>query len=122
MTKRGAKIVFCPSLWYKGKDYKPYIKYNINSEKDHVNALCTARAVENNIIFVYANAVGNLKTSGNKLDEAIGQSQITSPIIGVLNKLNKGESMFIQEVDTNILKDSERAYEIRKDLKNRILY
>jgi predicted amidohydrolase len=120
MVKKGANIIFCPSLWYKGKGFKSYEKNNPNAEKDHVNALCKARAIENNIILVYANAVGNLKISGGNLDEAIGQSQITTPIKGILYKLDEEEKMFIQEVDTNILKDAERAYKIRYDIKNRV--
>lgn len=122
MAKKGANIIFCPSLWYEGKGFEPYKKHNQNAEKDHVNALCQARAIENNLIFVYANAVGNLRTSGGNFDEAIGQSQITTPIKGVLHKLDKEEGMFIHEVDTAILKDTEKAYKIRKDLKSRILY
>jgi len=121
MIKKGANIIFCPSLWYKEKNFEPYKKNNPNAEKDHVNALCKARAIENNIIFVYSNAVGNLVTSGSKQDEAIGQSQITVPIKGVLQKLDEEEKMFIQEVDTNILKDAEKAYRTRDDIKNRIL-
>ncbi len=119
MVRRGVKIIFCPSLWYKGKGFLSYKKYNKNTEIDHVNVLCRARPIENNVIFVYANAVGKLKTSGGSYDEAIGQSQIAVPIKGVLQKLDNKEGMFIQEVDTSILKDEEIAYRIRDDLKER---
>ena len=123
MSKKGAKIIYCPSLWYKGENFPPYTKHNKNAERDHVNALCRARAVENNIILVYANSVGKLKTGASHFDEAIGHSQITTPIKGVLQKLGyKEEKMFIQEIDTDILKDAEKGYKIRNDLKNRILY
>lgn len=123
LAKRGVRIVFCPSLWYKGIGFKPYIKYNLNAEADHVNALCLARAVENNIILIFSNSVGKLKTSASDFDEAIGQSQITVPIKGALQKFDdKTEKMFIQEVNTAILKDAEKAYGIRSDLKKRILY
>ncbi len=122
IVKKGVSIVFCPSLWYKSADFPPYAKYNKDAEIAHVNALCTARAVENNMILVFVNAVGNLETSGGDMDEAIGHSQITAPIKGVLQKLGyKEEKMFIQEIDTAILKDAERGYKIRKDLKERIL-
>ena len=122
MAQKGVQIVFCPSLWYLGKDYKPYKKYNPRAEIDHVNALCLARAVENNIVLVYAGAVGELKTSGGEGEEAIGHSQITVPIKGMLKRLNHDrEIMFIQDIDISILKDSEKAYKIRKDLKKRIL-
>ena len=123
IVRKGANIVFCPSLWYKTEDFPPYLKYNKDAERDHVNALCRARAVENNIILIYANAVGKIKTSGGNLDETIGHSQITVPIKGVLQKLGyKEEKMFIQEVDMAILKDMEKAYKIRDDLKKRVLY
>ena len=122
MVKNGVRIVFCPSLWYKGKYFAPYKKHNPNAETDHVNALCRARAIENNIVLVFANAVGKLETSGGTFDEAIGQSQITVPIKGVLQRLDNEEGMFIQKVDTDILKDAEKAYKIRNDLKRRVLY
>lgn len=119
MAKKGANIVFCPSLWYKAENFPPYKKQNKDAERDHINALCRARSVENNLILIYANAVGNIKTSVGDLDEAIGHSQITTPIRGVLKKLGyQEEKMFIQEVDTTILKDTEKAYKIRRDLKN----
>lgn len=122
MAKKGANIVFCPSLWYKHEDFPAYTKYNKDAERDHVNALCKVRAVENNLILIYANAIGNLKTSGGDFDEAIGHSQITAPIQGVLKNLGyKEEKMFIQEVDTSILRDTEKGYKIRDDLKKRIL-
>jgi len=122
MAHRGVKIVFCPSIWYMGSNYLPYKKYNPKAEMDHVNALCLVRAVENNIVLVYANAVGKPKTCGSNFDEAIGNSQIVVPIKCVLKKLNQNtETMFIQEIDTSILEDEERAYKIRKDLKKRVL-
>ncbi|TSC92627.1 MAG: hypothetical protein CEN89_557 [Candidatus Berkelbacteria bacterium Licking1014_7] len=122
MVKKGANIIFCPSLWYRGKAFKHCKNYNPKTQINRVNSLCKIRANRNNIIFVYINAVGKLRTSiGNNFDEAIGQSQITIPGRIVLQKLNNKEEMFIQEVDTAILKDAERAYKIRDDLRNRIL-
>ena len=122
MARKGVNIVFCPSLWYRGKEFFVYRNYSPDTEINNVNTLCKARAIENEIILVYANAVGEFVTSSGSRDEAIGQSQITVPINGVLQKLDDKESMFIQEVDTSIIKDAEKAYQIRKDLKNKILH
>jgi predicted amidohydrolase len=121
IVKKGANIIFCPSLWSKFENFPPYANNNPNAEIDHVNTLCKARAIENNIIFVYSNAIGKMKTSGGDLGEGIGQSQITVPIKMVLKKLNNNEGMLIQEVNTNILKDAEKSYKIRRDLKNLVL-
>lgn len=120
MVNKGVKIVFCPSLWYRS--WKDYVRYNKEAEIYHVNTLCQARAIENEIIFIYANACGKLITSGGISDEAIGHSQITVPIKGVLKRLNhRKEEMFIQEVDTKILEIEEKYYRIRQDIKKRIL-
>ena len=81
-----------------------------------MNALCTTRAFENEIVLVYANAAGN-GTVGEHLETLIGRSQITVPFKGVLQSVNHNkEEMFYQEIDTAILADAEESYEIRKDL------
>src|SRR3989344_5914328 len=121
LIKKGVKLVFCPSLWYKGSDFYPYKINNPNAELDHINALCQARAIENNIFLVFSNNVGRLKTSKNKFDEAIGQSQICAPIKGVIKKLALEEEMFIEEIDLDLLKSAEKAYQIRKNINNTIL-
>lgn len=118
MTKKGVKIVYCPSLWYLTEKGKFFMNY---AENRHVDALCTARAFENEIILVYCNAAGKIKKK-DTTELAVGHSQITVPFIGPLKKLNHNrEEMFVQEVDPNLLKKAEWAYRIRKDLKNRII-
>ena len=120
MASKGVKIIFCPSLWYRS--WRDYVKYNKEAEILHVNALCQARSIENQIILVYTNASGKLVTSDGNQDEAIGHSQITAPIKGVIKRLNhRKEEMFIQEVDTKILDIEEKYYRIKQDIKKRIL-
>jgi predicted amidohydrolase len=116
MVKKGVKIVYCPSYW-TAEDAGVGLKYNNNSEIELVNSLSVARAFENEIVFVYANAAGKYDIKGHK-GALIGQSQITVPFKGVLKRLsNNKEEMFIQEIDMDIINDAERAYKIRKDLK-----
>jgi len=113
MVNMGVRIVYCPSLWYltyKGKIWKNY------AEKRHVDSLCVSRAFENEIILVYCNVSGKVKFS----EFALGRSQITVPFIGPLKRLEHNkEEMFIQEVDMTILKEAEKSYNIREDLKKR---
>lgn len=121
MTKKGVNIVICPSYWCYG-DAGNGIKYDANSETKLVDSLCVGRAFENGIIFVYCNAAGKLRLDKFQ-DTLIGHSQIAVPFRGAIKKLEHNkEEMFIQEVDTAILKDAEKAYKIRNDLKSRILY
>ncbi len=121
MAKKGANIIICPSYW-TFKDASVGLKYDKNSDAKLVDSMCVGRAFENEIIMVYCNAAGNLILPKFK-GKLLGHSQITVPFRGAIKKLeHNNEEMFIQEVDTAILRDAEKAYKIRKDLKNRILY
>src|SRR3989344_2913835 len=93
MANKGVNIVICPSYW----------------------------TFENEIIMVYCNSAGNLILPKFK-GKLLGHSQIAVPFMGAIKKLeHNNEEMFVQEVDTAILKDAEKAYKIRKDLKTRVL-
>ncbi|MFN6991698.1 MAG: carbon-nitrogen hydrolase family protein, partial [Fervidobacterium sp.] len=120
MVMRGVDIVICPSYWCY-EDAGIGIKYDNNSEINFVNSLCIARAFENEIVVVYCNAAGKFENNNFK-SKLIGRSQITVPFKGPLIRLDhNNEEMFIQEVDTKILDDTEVAYRIRSDLKKRTL-
>jgi len=115
MLRKGVEIVICPSYWCF-EDATVGLDYDPNSEVNLINALCTARAFENEIILVYANAAGEINTPDG-IEHFTGCSQITAPFKGPLHILSHAhEEMFIQSVDTEILKDAERAYWMRYDL------
>jgi predicted amidohydrolase len=118
MTKKGVQIVICPSHWTKAlATSAKQTTLPTEWESSHVNALVRARAIENEIIMVYANLAG-LGKYGDHQDEMIGQSQIAMPFFSPLKHLaHNQEEMFIQEVDTNYLKLAEKFYKIRSDLK-----
>ncbi len=121
MVLCGVKIVYCPS-WWGAKDTKVGLKYDQKAESNMVKSLCQARAMENGIILVYCNGAGEINV-GNYQNDLIGCSQITAPFKGAQKVLNHNkEEMFIEEVDTNIVRDHEKGYRIRNDLKHRILY
>lgn len=118
MARKGVNIVYCPSWWYLTYMGK---KFMDGAEIRHVDALCVARAFENEIILVYCNSCGKSRGKGFS-DMALGRSQIAVPFKGAVKRLEHNkEEMFVQEVDTNILKIAEKNYKIRNDLKNRVL-
>lgn len=118
MFKKNIKVVFCPSYWTREDASRIGLRYNKNSEIEFVNSLCTARAFENNIILIYCNAAGKLDYY-KKLN-LIGRSQITEPFKGVIKRFDHDkEEMFIQKIDTRILKDSDKVYRIKKDFKRK---
>ena len=115
ILRQGVELVFCPSYWCF-EDAGIGLNHDLNSEITLVNALCTARAFENEIVVIYANAVNDEKPLG-QLERLIGRSQIAVPFKGPIHLLDHTrEEMFVQTVDTDILKDAETAYTIRQDL------
>ncbi len=116
MVKERVKIVYCPSYWSIRKT-ELGTKYNRDFEMGHINGLCVARAFENSIILVYCNAVGKLMGKNNGF--MVGRSQITAPFLGQVKALDHSkEEVFVTEIDTDILKEADRVYKIRKDLQN----
>lgn len=118
MLEEDAEIVLCPSYWCY-EDAGVGMSYDPNADVRFVDALCTARAFEQEIILVYANAAGTLDLGdGAEAGTLLGHSQITVPFKGALRLCEHNrEEMFVQHVDTAILADAETAYEIRSDLR-----
>ncbi len=116
LVRQGVELVFCPSYWCF-EDAGVGLQHNPDAEVQLVNALCVARACENEIILTYVNAA----SSAQKGDGLIGRSQITVPFKGaVLSAQHTHEALLLQTVDTALLTDAENAYEIRADLQGRL--
>jgi predicted amidohydrolase len=116
MVAQSVEIVLCPSYWCY-EDAGPGQKHNLNSEIAFVDALCTARAFEQEIILVLANAAGQLDM-GKARATLIGHSQVAVPFKGPVQRCDHNrEAMLVQSLDTAILADAETAYQIRQDLK-----
>lgn len=113
MKELGVQIVYCPSYWYK-EIAGEGLKYNPDCEEQHLDALCLARAVENNIVFVYANAAGEMTFPNGSTDTLVGHSQICLPIAGTLTKMNHNiEEMIVQKVDMLFLEIAQKEYKLR---------
>jgi predicted amidohydrolase len=116
MMRRGVELVLCPSYWCV-EDAGVGLTYDPDSEVKLVDALCVARAFENEVVLVYANAA---ESSNAQNETLLGRSQIAVPFRGVLQRLEHArEEMFLQRVETVLLKDAETAYEIRRDVLER---
>lgn len=119
MLRQNVEIVICPSYWCF-EDAGVGMRYAAQAEVTLVNALCIARAFENNVALVYANAAGSLDNNGIA-EHLIGRSQITLPFMGAIARVETNEeTMVLQEIDLAILRDAEQSYAIRRDLKGRL--
>jgi predicted amidohydrolase len=111
LAKLGADIVCCPSYWTEEKTDR-LSRHIKGSEKIFVNTLCSARAIENEVLFIYANAAGKIDD-----DASIGQTQICSPLFGTVARIDDNKEGFVTyEYDKQIAKDAEKIFRIRKDL------
>src|SRR5690348_13788909 len=120
MVSEGVEMVICPSYWCL-EDAGKGQKLNHYSEVMLVNALCLARAFENEIVLVYANAAGK-HVSEQGTSTLVGQSQITVPFKGPLDiAMDNVETMLVEEVDLDVLTVAEEAYEIRSDLRKGLM-
>lgn len=122
LAQFGVDIICCPSYWTTQDGKMLQKKYGLLTENNFVNNLCPARAIENEVLFIYANGAGkariNLKTKIWEADQ-IGQTQICTPIFGTVAKIeNNREGFIIYEYDNQIAKDAERNYKIRQSLNN----
>lgn len=120
LAKLGVDIICCPSYWTVDDSGILVKKYSKHSETTFVNTVCPARAIENEALFIYANGAGvakvSLKTKMWK-SKHIGQSQICSPVLGTVVKINDNTEGFITyEYDRQIAKDAESVYQIRQNL------
>jgi len=115
MVAQGSELVICPSYWCY-EDAGIGTRHAADAEVRFVDALCTARAFEQEIILVYANAAESPR-AGPGSGTLLGHSQITVPFRGALQRCEHArEAMFVQTVDTAMLADAESAYQIRQDL------
>jgi len=115
MFAQRADIVICPSCWAY-QDAGTGTQHNPDSERVFVDSLCSARAFENEIMVAFCNAAGSWDGSRGPC-ESIGRSQVAVPFIGPAALLDHNrEEMLLGDVDTAILAEAEKCYEIKKDL------
>lgn len=115
MLRKKVKIIYCPSYWTFADAFRGR-KWDKSAEKVLTNALCSTRAFEANAVVVYCNAGGKL-TLGKWKGNLIGNSQVALPYLGPIKKIEHNkEEMFIQEINLDLLRDSEKDYKLRKDL------
>lgn len=94
MVAQGVELVISPTYWSftKGSDE---LGEEVDKEILLIDSLCTTRAFENNILFVYCNAAGELPgPEGNAV--LSGRSQLTHPLDKVVCKAegNSEEMLF----------------------------
>jgi len=98
MNKFGVQMVISPTYWSLTKKAEAFFETS-EDEILLIDSLCTSRAFENNIAFVYCNAAGTLEVDGIKATLS-GRSQITHPAEKVICQSDSNnEEMLLAAVD-----------------------
>lgn len=121
MALNGAKIVFCPSLWYFEDKYGALTSWarrkkvpEHDTDAIFVDACASARAIENEIVHVFVNNAGR---HGDLT--LLGRTQINIPFYGTvaLVKANE-EKLLIKDVDLDLVDLAEEVYRIKGEGKS----
>jgi predicted amidohydrolase len=98
--KSGVEIVFLPAEWPE-------------SRKNHLITLATARAIENQLFFVYSNAVGKIWG-----EEFAGESRVIAPTGDtLLNMEKKVDEVSTIEIDMDMVKEFRKRIPIQSYLR-----
>lgn len=128
---QGADLIVAPAFWTLDDAGKVGKAYDPNSERKLVDAMCTARAFENEIIMVFVNGAASSRSYQEELANPggggpvppgefgvlLGHTQIAVPFKGVIARCNHYfEDMLIQDIEIGSLtRDAEYVYKIRQD-------
>lgn len=121
LARQGVDIICCPSYWTVEDGVRLQKKYGNGAEHRFVNALCQARAMENETLFIYSNGAGPARIHlKNKVwsGTQIGRTQICTPVWGTVKRMNHNKEGFIvYKYDRHLAKDAEYDYQLRADLR-----
>ena len=116
LREKGAEIILIPSFWPKRSS--DYLRHNLKnkikvwSEIKVIDALCQARAFENEVAICFCNASGKLKDK-NEFDILAGRTQFCLPFYGCIKNLKQNkEGMIVFNFDKSIIEDARKAYRL----------
>lgn len=111
LVAQGAKIIILPAFWTGLGSALVGLKRNPEFEKQALQSLLNARAFENSIAVVFANA------GDTENDKNLGQSQVVTPFSGSIGTpLGGEETGKVFDLDMDEIKDAEEYYKIREDM------
>lgn len=94
MRAQGVRLVVSPTYWsFPKKALRS--EALIEDEVLLIDSLCTTRAFENNILFAYCNAAGELVDPQGHVSVLSGRSQLTHPLKKVLMQCEGNEERMI---------------------------
>jgi len=121
LAQKSADIICCPSYWMDEVSGELYNKYPGDApDATMIDALCQARAIENELLFIYANVCGEAEIELPERTlhlKPVGHSQVTAPIKGTLSKLAHGQNgVAAAHYNFELARNAELEYKFRDDM------
>ena len=117
LMKKGAQIIFCPSFWASRSTQYSAIynkKYFGKKEPREVDALCSARAIENAVYFIYSNGAGTFNKGKGK-STLLGRTQVASPFYGTTLRLDHNRpAILTAAISFSVVKEAQDIYRTSK--------
>ncbi|KAI8393469.1 carbon-nitrogen hydrolase [Radiomyces spectabilis] len=118
VLKHHAQLVIAPAYWSFEDAGEVGQGHDSMSEAKLINAVCTARAFENEICMVFVNAANESDVDRPQpFGQLAGRTQITVPFKGPVAQCDHNrQEMLVADVDiSGLTNDAEKVYQIRKD-------
>ncbi len=122
LALKGAGIIFCPTLWSDEDRFSNLSEDSlrkrvpdVDTEGNFVRYCAAARAMENGVFLVLANACGNIVIRGVS-HRNFGNSLIAAPFHGIVSRLDDREGLLVEELDLSLLDLAEEVYRIRREI------
>lgn len=129
LAEKGAKIIFCPIFWsyysnlYDENDNKLINEFPIDADFNALKVLPMARAIENEVCFICANAAGSYKedkiVNGINIkdyyfEKLAGHSSISMPLLGRFKKIDTYEQDYlVSEINLTFIDDSKNTFAVK---------
>jgi predicted amidohydrolase len=121
LALKGAEFIFCPSYWLYGDKYGMLTSDvardavpKHDTETVFVETCSRARAIENELFFLYINGWGDVDLEGYR-DRLIGGTQLAGPFYGTIAQAEDRQELLTAEADLGLLELAEGVYRIRED-------
>lgn len=128
---QGPDVVFAPICWYATDCGSTGLKWSKTGEASLLDALCQARAIENECIIAMTNVAGRAPPTddegawlawdkdgkGNDDPWAVGRTCVCAPFLGCVQRLEgTDEALLLANVDLRSLEEARQVYRCRYDL------
>lgn len=114
----GPDVVFAPTCWYADDSGPRALALNAECEAACLDAICVARAMENECFLCMCNAAG----PSDGAPRGLGRSCCTAPLLGCSARLpDAQEALLVHTLDMTVVCTARQVFRIRHDMEQSLL-